>query len=99
MLTTDRMFEQLYRIAREVEAQPERTPALLSQLLGDLFEPLEVNATDRNTIRTRIAGDGSSMLVPVPLLAGEETQRGSVTIRYAQRGRRLFTLEDARLTD
>ena len=28
-LTTERMFEQLYRIAREVEAQPERTPALL----------------------------------------------------------------------
>ena len=99
MLTTERMFEQLYRIAREVEAQPERTPALLSQLLGDLFEPLEVNIVERRTGKTRVAGDGSSMLVPVPLLGGDATPRGSVMIRFAQRGRRLFTSEDARLTD
>jgi signal transduction histidine kinase len=99
MLTTERMFEQLYRIAREVEAQPERTPTLLSRLLGDLFEPLEVTVSDHNSVKTRVAADGSSMLVPVPLLAGEATQRGSVTIRFAQRGRRLFTSEDARLTD
>jgi signal transduction histidine kinase len=99
MLTTERMFEQLYRIAREVEAQPERTPALLSQLLGDLFEPLELNVVERRTAKTRVAGDGSSMLVPVPLLGGETTPRGSVMVRFAQRGRRLFTTEDARLTD
>ena len=41
MLTTERMFEQLYRIAREVEARPERSAVLLSQLLGELFDPLE----------------------------------------------------------
>ncbi|MBC8055183.1 MAG: histidine kinase [Rhizobiales bacterium] len=99
MLTTERMFEQLYRIAREVEAQPERTPALLSQLLGDLFEPLEVDVVERITSKTRVAGDGSSMLVPVPLLGGDATPRGAVMIRFAQRGRRLFTSEDARLTD
>ena len=99
MFTTERMFEQLYRIAREVEAQPERTPALLSELLGELFEPLEVNVVDRRPARTRVAGDGSSMLVPVPLLGGEATASGSVMVRFAQRGRRLFTTEDARLTD
>jgi signal transduction histidine kinase len=99
MQTTERMFEQLYRIAREVEVQPERTPTLLSQLLGDLFEPLEVNAVERRTDKTRVARDGSSMLVPVPLLGGDTTSRGSVLIRFAQRGRRLFTSEDARLTD
>ena len=71
MLTTERMFEQLYRIAREVEAQPERTPALLSQLLSDLFEPLEVEPVERRTSRTRIAGDGSGMLIPVPQLGGD----------------------------
>ncbi len=99
MVTTERMFEQLYRIARAVEAQPERTPALLSQMLCDLFEPLEVNVVAWRTPQTRIAGDGSSMLVPVPLLGGDATPRGSVVIRFAQRGRRLFTSEDALLTN
>jgi signal transduction histidine kinase len=99
MLTTERMFEQLYRVAREVEAQPERTPALLSQLLGDLFEPLEVDIVERRTAKTRVAGDGSSMLVPVPLLGTDPAVPGAVMIRFAQRGRRLFTTEDARLTD
>jgi len=99
MLTTEHMFEQLYRVAREVEARPERTPALLSQLLTDLFEPLEVSIVERRSGRTRVAGDASSMLVPVPLLGGDTTPRGAVLIRFAQRGRRLFTSEDARLTD
>ena len=99
MITTERMFEQLYRIAREVEAQPERIPPLLSQLLGDLFEPLEVNVVDRHSAKTRVAADGSSMLVPVPQLGGDTTPRGALMIRFAQRGRRLFTAEDARLTD
>ena len=100
MLTTERMFEQLYGIAREVEVHPERTPTLLSQLLADLFEPLEVSVVEHSSRRTRVAGDGSSMLVPVPVL-GDDPQalRGSVMIRFAHRGRRLFTSEDARLTD
>ena len=100
VLTTERMFEQLYRIAREVEARPERAPLLLSQLLGDLFEPLEVNVGDLRTSQTRVAGDGSSMLVPIPVLGGDgAAPPTSVLIRFAQRGRRLFTSEDARLTD
>ena len=98
MLTTERMFEQLYRIAREVEAFPERTPALLSQLLRDLFEPMEVSLSERQSTLTRVAGDGSTMLVPVPSLNGAVPQ-GSITIRFANRGRRLFTHDDARLTD
>jgi signal transduction histidine kinase/uncharacterized membrane protein len=100
MLTTERMFEQLYRIAREVEAHPERTPALLAQLLRELFEPMEVTLSDRKSNLTRVAGDGSTLLVPVPELGGEKVRSpGSIAIRFAQRGRRLFTHDDARLTD
>ena len=100
MLTTERMFEQLYRIAREVEAWPERTPVLLSQLLSELFEPLEATVVERSATRTRLAGDGSSMLVPVPHLgSGLGAPLGAVMIRFAQRGRRLFTTEDARLAN
>ncbi len=99
MLTTERMFEQLYRIAREVEAQPERAPALLSQLLGDLFEPLEITRVERHAAKARVAADGSSMLVPVPMLGADSGAHGSLLLRFAQRGKRLFTSEDARLTD
>lgn len=99
VLTTERMFEQLYRIAREVEARPERTATLLAQLLGELFEPLEIDVIDRRTRKSRVTGDGSGMVVPVPLLGGDEVASGSVMIRFAQSGRHLFTSEDARLTD
>jgi signal transduction histidine kinase len=100
MVTTERMFEQLYRIAREVEAHPGRVPTLLAQLLRELFEPLEVGIVDRTTHAARTAGDGSTLLVPVPVLAGSDPPAPQViALRFAQRGRRLFTSEDARLTD
>ena len=99
VLGTERMFGQLYRIARDIEEQPARTRALLAQLLGDLFEPLEVHMADRRVAGSRVAHDGSSMSVPVPQLGGDDAPAGSVMLRFAQRGKRLFTLEDARLTD
>jgi signal transduction histidine kinase len=100
MVTTERMFEQLYRIAREVEVHPDRVPMLLSQLLRELFEPLEVGFVDRAAAAARTSGDGSTLLVPVPVLAGSEVPtRQVIALRFAQRGRRLFTSEDARLTD
>jgi signal transduction histidine kinase len=100
MLTTERMFEQLYRIAREVEAHPERTAALLGQLLRELFEPIEVMVIDRTLTHARVASDGSTLLVPVPVLTGApDTGGGAIAIRFALRGRRLFVSEDARLTD
>jgi len=104
MITTERMFEQLYRIAREVEAHPERTPKLLSQLLRELFEPLEVVVIPRESSAIRVVADGSAMMLPVPQLNGEGAADAvdpsrSIVLRFAHRGRRLFTSEDARLAD
>lgn len=100
MVTTERMFEHLYRIAREVEAHPERTASLLSQLLRELFEPMEIVLVERSLSHARVAGDGSTLLVPVPALASPgDGGAGSIAVRFAQRGRRLFVSEDARLTD
>lgn len=97
---SERMFEQLYRISREVEVQPERLRALLAQLVGDLFEPLEIRIVEHRLGRTRVASDGSSMLVPVPSFANDGASAGgSVLLRFAKRGRRLFSGEDARLSD
>jgi signal transduction histidine kinase len=103
VLTTERMFEQLYRIAREVEAHPHQAPEQLSRLLRDLFEPLEVRSIGVGSERSRVVEHGSTLLVPVPdLVAGQGAEPlapRSIAVRYAQRGRRLFTSEDARLTD
>jgi len=102
MLTTERMFEQLYRIAREVELHPERTAELLSQLLRELFEPLEMNWVERHPSRSRVVADGSSLLVPVPELGARNDALvgpGSLLLRFAQRGRRMFTMDDTRLAD
>ncbi len=102
VMTTERMFEKLYRIAREVEAHPPRAMALLTQLLRELFEPLETSVIAQASSSTRVTHDGAALLIPVPELLAEggpaETPR-SILIRFAHRGRRLFTFEDARLSD
>jgi signal transduction histidine kinase len=99
VLTTERTFEQLYRIARELQKQPERRAVLLAQLLRDLFEPLEVLRVPRATPRARVLADGSALVVPVRGDAGDEGEPLSLVMRFARRGRRIFTREDARLTD
>jgi signal transduction histidine kinase len=102
MLTTERMFEGLYRTAREIETTGGDHTEHFARLLGELFEPLELGHTTRSSAGARVLGDGSTMLVPLPRLPGvpDELQpRGSLVLRFARRGRRMFTREDARLTD
>jgi signal transduction histidine kinase len=102
MVTTERMFESLYRVAREVEIAPERTVEYLARLMREIFEPLEVNRLTRTVTRTRVVGDGSTLVLPVPRLPGardEDQPSGSISLRFARRGRRMFTEDDARLTD
>ncbi len=100
VLTTERTFDQLYRAAREVQAQPTRYAPLLTQLLRDLFEPLDMLRVDRVPVRSRIVGGGSSMVVPMRS-ADDDGHLPSLALvlRFAQRGRRLFTVDDARLAD
>jgi signal transduction histidine kinase len=102
MLTTERMFESLYRVAREVETAGTRGVDHLSKLLSELFEPLEIAHSSRLVTSSRVIGDGATLLVPVPQLPGIDEgadDRGSLVLRFARRGQRLFTREDARLTD
>jgi signal transduction histidine kinase len=60
---------------------------------------MEVVLVERSTSQTRVSGDGSTLMIPVPRLSGSESPGGSIVIRFAQRGRRLFTSEDVRLTE
>lgn len=99
VLTTERTFEQLYRIAREVQKQPEKRAALLTQLLRELFEPLEVLQVPRAAPRARVLADGSALVVPVRGVGAEDGEAMSLVLRFARRGRRIFTRDDARLTD
>lgn len=100
-LSTERLFERLYRIAREVEQQPQRTAELLERLLRELFEPLETLRVRHDAAGSRVTAGGSSLVVPVPLLSGTGVppEERAIVLRYARHGRRLFTAEDARLTD
>ena len=100
MVTMERLFERLYRMAREVEAHPERAADSLLSLLGELFEPLEAAAAPMSTTRARASGDGSTLSVPVPDLSRASGRADeTLVLRFSQRGRRLFTKEDARLAD
>ncbi|NDY90044.1 sensor histidine kinase [Ideonella livida] len=98
-LTTERMFEHLYRIAREVEARPERAADRMIDLLRHVFEPLETERLDGRMKYSRVTGNGAMLLVPLPNLTEAPTVSGVVGLRFAERGKRLFTLEDARLAD
>jgi signal transduction histidine kinase len=55
---------------------------------------------DRTSNRARVVAEGSTLLVPVPRMAGASAAASaSIVLRFAHRGKRLFTAEDARLSD
>jgi signal transduction histidine kinase len=91
-LGVGRLFEQLYRRVRAIEDRPQDWPTLLPELLRELFEPLEVQAVSPHAGAARVLGDGAALLVPGPGTA-------AWLLRFAGRGRRIFTRDDARLAD
>jgi signal transduction histidine kinase len=98
-LTTERMFEHLYRMAREVQADARGAGEPLARLLRELFEPLDVHVVARRAERARVLAEGASLVVPVPALGAATPGHGAVVLGFAERGRRLFTEDDARLAD
>ncbi|MBP6902907.1 MAG: histidine kinase [Burkholderiaceae bacterium] len=102
--SAERMFDSLYRVARELEKSPQAAGDQLTLLLREMFEPLEVARSPRRLSRVRVAGDGSTLVVPLPVL-DDSTQPGAtppaatLVLRYARRGHRLFTDEDVQRTE
>ncbi|HET9820815.1 MAG TPA: ATP-binding protein [Burkholderiaceae bacterium] len=96
-MTTERMFEHLYRVAREIQRQPNQAVAQLGRLLRELFDPLHVQASRQRGSRARVTDDGARLVVPIP--AAPDAPYGALVLGLAGRGRRLFTFEDARLAD
>ena len=100
-LSAERMFDSLYRAARALEKTPEQVAQQVSLMLREIFDPIEVAFTKRGVGRVRVAPDGSTMVVPVPGLAGQpaSSAAGAIVLRYARRGRHLFTQEDQQLCE
>ena len=101
LLDAERTFEQLYRAARDLQAQPGRYRQLLTQLLRDLFDPREVLQAERDLALARVVGGGAALEVP---LRGSRRQAPgepgpTLVLRFADGGQRLFTDDDARLAD
>jgi signal transduction histidine kinase len=99
-VSTERMFEHVYRMAREVQLQPQSAAEQLRRLMRELFDPIEARVAARRTQRSQVLSDGTQLVVPVPELgASGGVTPGAIVLGFADRGRRLFTEEDARLTD
>ena len=110
-VTTERLFEHLLRIARKVEEQPERAADWQLELFHAVFQPLVARHEPGFTRTTRWYEGGAGLLVPLAVEPfdnagatsqfdnGEQPEPRLIVLRFAERGKRLFTAEDARLAD
>lgn len=113
-ISTERTFEQLYRAARTLQAEPRRYPAVLAGLLREMFDPaaMERRAAPPGTPPgSRVLAAGGVLQVPLaeapPLAVGRDEPCEAMApaptecllLQRAQGGRRCFTAEDARLAD
>jgi len=109
-VTTERLFEHLLRIARKVEEQPERAADWQLELFHAVFQPLVARHEPGYTAATRWYEGGAGLIVPLatdqwttdaaaPALGAQSEEPRVIVLRFAERGKRLFTAEDARLAD
>ncbi len=98
---TKRAFEQLFRAIHEVEVHPDQAASALSRLLEEVFAPSEVTLLNQPVSSAHTLSDGRDLLVPAPGIASAQAASAatSIRLRHAQRGRRLFTQDDARLAE
>lgn len=97
-ISMEQVFQELYRIARQVERQPEAMCPAIARLLSNLFDPLETQVACGELQHASVRSNGSVLLVPVPCRkAGGHDSAAVVVLKQARRGQHLFTQEDARL--
>ena len=99
-ITMERLFQRLYRIAREVERRPDTLDSSLMRLMRELFDPLEVLIVAGELRQATLRGNGAVLLVPVPMGTNPRLPRHAdrvLLLKHASKGQRLFTVEDARL--
>ena len=100
--STEKMFGPLFRAVREVELNPAKTQAVLSELLTQLFRPARVQVIDKCLTSCETMRDGAALLVPVPQLHGLDTDSRTpqtLVLHAARRAQDRFHSEDARMVD
>jgi signal transduction histidine kinase len=97
-ITTERLFERLYRMARELERRPDRLEDVMQGLMRELFDPLETEWLQSDVQHSEVKAHGGMLLVPLPHLTTPHEHKAFL-LKHADKGRRLFTDEDARLSD
>ncbi len=96
----ERLFEQLLRSARAIEAQPSSGPDVLVELMSKLYDPIDVQRLPGGEGPARVGGDGAALLLTIPAEIGSPGDGPwTLVLRFAQRGRRLFNSQDARMAD
>jgi signal transduction histidine kinase len=105
-VTTERLFEHLLRIARKVEQQPERAADWQLELFNAVFQPLVATHEPGHAAITHWIDGGASLVVPLATASAATTAGDArspeprlIVLHFAERGKRLFTAEDARLAD
>ena len=100
MMTAERSFESLYKAARAIETTPAQAVDHVARMVNELFEPLEIRRDPRRASEAVIDANGTQLAVPLQYLPVPHADvSGSLVLRHARRGRRLFTREDARLAN
>ena len=108
-VTTERLFDHLLRIARKMEEQPERAADWQLELFHAVFQPLVARHEPGHALATRWVDGGACLLVPLAsdwptdppssLMDDAQPEARLIVLRFAERGKRLFTADDARLAD
>jgi signal transduction histidine kinase len=110
-VTTERLFDHLLRIARKIEQQPEHAAEWQLELFQAVFQPLVARHEAGFAPTTRWYDGGAALLVPLitnqpssgvsPATTADTMldDSGLIVLRFAERGKRLFTTDDARLAD
>ena len=97
-ISMEQVFQQIYRIARQIELQPESACPAMSRLMRDLFDPLDISVAEGPLHQVTLEQDGGLMLVPMPSLAPSAHGRRTVlVVKHARRGQHLFTRDDCAL--
>ena len=101
-MSAEGLFDSLYRVARALEPDPQHAERQIGALLREVFDPLEIEYTNRTVSRIRTTQDGSALVVPYPQIGVDGAPypaTGSIVLRQARQGRRLFNADDRQLAE